>query len=184
MSTNESEIEMNEATAAQERAQLMQERFGEWVWTRDENDCARILDVLGPVGTPRSGSQPFAPVHQRQQLGEHEMTDHLHYIEHIHEAGYGVHAKFICTGDRTSPCHQYPPAELAMERWSDADKHLFVSHDECWIEFWMNEECAVLCGPDREPVRSGPITVSFEDCLVWEYAEPAVTPGDVHQARA
>lgn len=32
MSTNESETEMIEA-AAQERAQLMQERFGEWVWT-------------------------------------------------------------------------------------------------------------------------------------------------------
>ena len=112
------------------------------------------------------------------------MSDHLHYIEHRHEAGYGIKTIVTCKGDRTSPCHQYPPAELAMERWSDADKHLFVSHDECWIESWMNLECAVLCGPDREPVRSGPITVTFEDCLAWEYAEPAVTAGDVHQARA
>lgn len=96
---------------------------------------------------------------------------HLHYIEHTHDTGYGISTRFVCKGDRMSPCHQYPPAELQMERWGKADERLFVPHDECWIESWMNVGCAVLCGPDREPVRSGPITVTFEDCVVWEYAD-------------
>lgn len=100
--------------------------------------------------------------------------DHLHYIEHRHEAGYGIKTVFICEGDRTSPCHQYPPAELEMEVWSDEDKHLFVSHDECLWETWANLECAKLCGPDNEPVRGGPVpvVVSFDECMIWEYATP------------
>lgn len=76
------------------------------------------------------------------------MSDHLHYIEHRHEAGYGIKTTFTCKGDPTSPCHQYPPAELAMERWSDADKHLFVSHEECTWEQWATHaDCDTLCAP-------------------------------------
>lgn len=99
------------------------------------------------------------------------MSDHLHYIEHRHEAGYGIKTIVTCKGDRTSPCHQYPPAELEMEVWSDEDKHLFVSHDECLWETWANLECAQLCGPDNAPVRGGPepIRVWFEECMTWEY---------------
>ena len=99
------------------------------------------------------------------------MTEHLHYIEHTHDAGYGISTRFVCKGDRTSSCHQYPPAELAMARWSDEDKHLYVSHDECLWETRANLECAQLCGPDDEPVRGGPepIRVWFEECMVWEY---------------
>ena len=100
-------------------------------------------------------------------------ADHLHYITHNHEAGFGIDTKFTCTGDRTSPCHQYPPTELGMEQWSDEDKHLFVPHDACWLEVWMTKaDCASLCGPDCEPVRSGPITVTWNGvCVEWEYAE-------------
>lgn len=101
------------------------------------------------------------------------MTEHLHHISHTHDAGYGVNTRFVCKGDRTSPCHQYPPVELEMEVWGDADEHLFVPHDECWTESWMEgSDCAVLCGPDGEPVRSGPINVTWGgDCVEWEYAD-------------
>ena len=110
------------------------------------------------------------------------MTEHLHYITHTHHAGYGINTTFTCTGDRTSPCHQYPPQDAEMETWSDADvfvahanADVFVAHDECWLEQWMeHEECAVLCGPDGEPVRSGPINATWGgDCVEWEYAKEA-----------
>lgn len=101
------------------------------------------------------------------------MSNHLHYIEHTHETGHGIITKFICKGDRSSPCHQYPPAELEMEQWDKADEHLFVPHDECWIESWMDDaDCAELCSPGGEPVQSGPITVTFNGyCVKWEYAD-------------
>lgn len=104
---------------------------------------------------------------------ETEMTEHLHYITHTHDTGHGINTTFTCTGDRTSPCHQYPPTELGMETWSYEDKHLFVPHDECWVRFWMEDtDCAELCCPDGEPVRSGPITITWNgDCVEWEYAE-------------
>lgn len=104
---------------------------------------------------------------------EAEMDERLHYITHTHDAGFGIDTKFTCTGDRTSPCHQYPPDELEMERWGEADKHLFVPHDVCWLEQWMTEaDCAILCGPDGEPVRSGPINATWGgDCVEWEYAD-------------
>ena len=117
---------------------------------------------------------------------ETDMTEHLHHITHTHDAGYGIRTEFTCTGDRTSPCHQYPPDDAEMDRWSAEDGHLFVSHERCWFTFWMDDaDCDESCGPDGEPVRSGPINVTWGgDCAEWEYAEPAVTPGDVHQARA
>ena len=98
------------------------------------------------------------------------MTEHLHYITHTHDAGYGIRTEFTCTGDRTSPCHQYPPTELGMETWSDADADVFVPHDECWIQVWMDEGCDTDCVLDGEPVRSGPITVTWNGvCVEWEY---------------
>lgn len=114
------------------------------------------------------------------------MTKHLHHIAHNHDGPFGIHVEFTCTGDRTSPCHQYPPTELGMEAWGEADRDLFVPHDECWLESWMNfAGCSTTCGPDSGPVRSGPINATWGgDCVEWEYAEPAATTADVHQARA
>lgn len=114
------------------------------------------------------------------------MTEHLHYITHTHRAGDGINTTFTCTGDRTSPCHQYPPGDAEMETWGEADQDMFVAHDdqgvfvahdECWLEPWMvDPQCAVLCGPDGEPVRSGPINVTWDgDCVVWEYAQEATS---------
>lgn len=103
------------------------------------------------------------------------MTEHLHHITHTHHAGEGIHTEFTCTGDRTSPCHQYPPTELGMESWSAEDAHLFVPHDQCWVQPWMDDaDCDTLCGPDGAHVRSGPITITWGgDCVRWEYAEGA-----------
>lgn len=101
------------------------------------------------------------------------MSDHLHYIEHRHEAGYGIKTTFTCKGDRTSPCHQYPPADSYMETWGEDDRDTFVAHDECWVRFWMEDgDCAEKCGPGGEHVRSGPIIATFNgDCAEWEYAD-------------
>lgn len=98
---------------------------------------------------------------------------HLHYITHTHDTGYGIDTKFTCAGDRTSPCHQYPPDDSDVETWGESARHLFVPHDECWMTAWMEDaECAVMCSPDGEPVRSGPINVTWNgDCVEWEYAD-------------
>lgn len=101
------------------------------------------------------------------------MTEHLHHITHTHDTGCGIKTRFTCTGDRTSPCHQYPPDDAEMETWGEDDRALFVPHDVCWLEQWMTEaDCAILCGPDGEPVHSGPINVTWNgDCVSWEYAD-------------
>lgn len=106
---------------------------------------------------------------------ETEMTEHLHYVTHTHDTGHGIRTEFTCTGDRTSPCHQYPPDDAEMETWGEDDRDVFVAHDECWLEQWMDGYyCAILCGPDGEPVRPGPITVTWNgDCVEWEYATGA-----------
>lgn len=49
----------------------------------------------------------------------------------------------------------------------ESDRDLLVPHNECWIQPWMDEGCAV---------RSGPITVTWNgDCVEWKYAEAATT---------
>lgn len=98
------------------------------------------------------------------------MTEHLHHITHTHEAGYGVYSEFICTGDRTSPCHVYPDCFCAFDQVTCA--HEKAPHDECWIQGWMDERCSSECGPDGEPVHSGPINVTWNgDCVEWEYVK-------------
>lgn len=99
------------------------------------------------------------------------MSDHLHYIEHRHEAGYGIKTTVTCKGDRTSPCHTYPDCDCAFLMTECT--HAPTRHDECWAEGWMDEgDCAETCGPDGEHVRSGPINVTWDgNCVVWEYAD-------------
>ena len=99
---------------------------------------------------------------------------HLHYITHTHDTGYGIDTKFTCAGDRTSPCHQYPPDDAEVETWGESARHMFVPHDECWMTAWMEDaDCADMCSPDGDPVHSGPINVTWNgDCVEWKYAEP------------
>lgn len=106
------------------------------------------------------------------------MTKPVHHIAHRHENGLGIVATFTCTGTREDKCHIYPDCEC--ESWPDtaehAKAHPSVPHDRCWVEVWMNDaDCAELCGPDEEPVRDGPITITYEDCVQWEYAQPLTT---------
>lgn len=103
---------------------------------------------------------------------ETEMTEHLHYITHTHEAGYGVYSEFTCTGDRTSPCHMHPDCLCAVDQ-VPCD-HEPALHDDCWVQGWMDGRCAEECGPDGAPVRSGPINVTWGgDCVEWEYVKEA-----------
>lgn len=107
------------------------------------------------------------------------MTKRLHRIHHKHVAGEGVESWITCDGDRNSACHVYPePDPLDPRRWGEGYTEAEcieygVPHDECVhitnAEAWG---CAMLCGPDGESVRSGPITPSWDgDCMVWEYAD-------------
>ena len=99
------------------------------------------------------------------------MSNHLPYIEHTHETGTGIITKFTCRGDRSSPCHMRPDCDCAF--LMEDCTHVFTQHNECWVEWWMTDaDCAELCGPDGEHVRSGPISVTFDgDCVGWEYAD-------------
>lgn len=99
------------------------------------------------------------------------MTEHLHHITHTHDGWNGIRTQFTCTGDRTSPCHQYRHANAGAETWGESTRNLFVPHDECWMAAWMEDaECAEMCGPIGEHVRSGPINITWNgDCVEWEY---------------
>lgn len=99
------------------------------------------------------------------------MTEHLHYITHTHYAGYGgIQVQFTCKGDRTAPCHMYPDCFCAVDQVEC--NHAPAPHDECWTQGWMDEGCDTDCGPDGEPVRSGPINVTWNgDCVEWEYVK-------------
>lgn len=107
------------------------------------------------------------------------MTTHLHHVHHKHVAGEGVESWITCDGGRHSACHFYPaPDPDDPYRWADGwtvAEHFEhgVPHDECVhvanAEAWS---CAMLCAPDGEPVRNGPIIPSWNgDCMVWEYAD-------------
>lgn len=100
------------------------------------------------------------------------MTEHLHYITHthMHHAGDGISTTFTCTGNRTSPCHVYPTCLCAFDQVPCA--HEKALHDDCWIQAWMDGySCSTDCAPEGEPVRSGPINVTWNgDCVEWEYA--------------
>ena len=133
---------------------------------------ALLAHVAARWAVTRTPAHGWAP-----DESETEMTKHLHHITHTHHGGDGIHAQFTCTGDRTSPCHQYPPQDAEMETWGEGDRDLFVPHDECWLEEWLEGACcAETCGPDGEPVRSGPINATWGgDCVEWEYVEEATS---------
>lgn len=99
---------------------------------------------------------------------ENDMSEHLHHITHIHRTGEGIEAEFTCTGNHTSPCHQYPEE---AETWYEKDWPQPVAYDACWVLPWMEENgCAKFCAPEGESVRSGPINVTWNgDCVEWEY---------------
>lgn len=101
---------------------------------------------------------------------ENDMNDHLHYITHTHDTGYGIRTKFTCTGNRTSPCHMYPDCLCAVDQVPCP--HERAPHEECWIQDWMDDGCSTECGPHGEPVRSGPIKVTWNgDCVEWKYVK-------------
>ena len=100
------------------------------------------------------------------------MTEHLHYISHTHDTGYGIKTRFTCKGGRTSPCHQYTDCLCTFAQVPCA--HERALHDECWMQGWMDKGCSTDCAPDGDPVRSGPITVTWNGiCVEWEYATEA-----------
>ena len=87
--------------------------------------------------------------------------------------------EFECRGNRDSKCHQYPDCDC--EGWDDEHEHLFVPHNECWVQGWFDSEYgAVYDGEDaddmdescvpRDMTKAGPVTVSYEDeYLSWEF---------------
>ncbi len=92
---------------------------------------------------------------------------------------------FTCSGDKTSPCHQYPACGCevwALDIHGDAAAagHEDTPHARCWLAAWFDSGCAVYQGDDADegtddgvPVidREGLIATGFEDeYLTWEWA--------------
>lgn len=116
------------------------------------------------------------------------MTEHLHYVT-ITGTEDRPEIKFVCHGDSTAQCHQYPGDDCTCETWTDdgggADQygHKFIPHDECWMKDWFDndgtdpsaEDPITLADCGYRPGMSGPIkTESYvPDYVEWWFIEGA-----------
>ena len=75
--------------------------------------------------------------------------------------------RFVCDGDQTSDCHQYPSCEC--ELWPCG--HDNEPHEECWVEPWINASDLSDTSVDGDPpTRNGLVKWSGEgDYVTWEY---------------
>ncbi len=115
----------------------------------------------------------------------HTVTIHGDTITEDGDTYYeNVRIEFVCAGDETSPCHQYP--DCGCEYWDDdhetdrGPEHAPVPHEKCWMQDWFDNDAAE---PNSEriempfvgdevlkPGMSGPITTSSElDYVVWKF---------------
>jgi hypothetical protein len=105
--------------------------------------------------------------------------------------------RFVCSGDQSSPCHNYP--DCGCETWSEsahftedengvltdepAPGHEATPKPGCWIDPWFNETTTIPLDwedlydghtdftYDPDWLVSGPVSVTFEgDYMTWEYA--------------
>lgn len=87
--------------------------------------------------------------------------------------------EFTCHGGAESACHNYPACDC--ESWDDDHHHPKVTHLECWMQGWFDNDCI---SPMAEDVvmptvdndhgytvgMSGPITTIFcHDFVEWEF---------------
>ncbi|EKT83069.1 hypothetical protein Mbo4_049 [Rhodococcus phage Mbo4] len=103
------------------------------------------------------------------------MTDpkHMHEVK-ITGTPDAPKIEFVCHGDSTAICHQYPDCDC--ETWSEGHPHPMASHDRCWMQDWFDndgtapfsetlDECKYTVG------MSGPIRTYFcEEYVEWEFA--------------
>lgn len=113
---------------------------------------------------PAQESVPAAPV--EPDLSEYPLAGHR-----ITEG------RFVCDGDETSRCHQYPNS-CGCEFWPCG--HPYESHAECWVVPWVDASYLAdsHIDPDRLEFPDGAAWWRFEDeYVIWGYIdEPTGEP--------
>lgn len=95
-------------------------------------------------------------------------TKAKHTVTYTQEAQDWPKPKFICHGDQTSACHQYPNCDCEVPCCHEVEPQ-----DECSYLTWLNESCGAECydGPPMAITSAGtPIVVDFNgDCMDWRF---------------
>ncbi|MCS4278035.1 hypothetical protein M2390_003258 [Mycetocola sp. BIGb0189] len=86
--------------------------------------------------------------------------------------------KFVCPGDESSRCHQYPGCDH-HERWPCGCE--YVSHAECWIKPWIDapfdlsdshDESDGVSALRNEDFPDGDVSWVFEgDYVLFQYVD-------------
>lgn len=103
--------------------------------------------------------------------------------EQLHTVDYDANTQevvFICAGDESAACHNYPDG---LESWDlDTDRDLFKPHERCWMFDWFDNHAVEYTGDGGiqaddsygntvpSESRTGLITGGFEGGYIeWEW---------------
>lgn len=83
--------------------------------------------------------------------------------------------EFTCNGGTESDCHNYPACDC--EGWDDDHHHPKVTHLECWMQPWFDNDCispmaeeGIFADCEYKVGMSGPIATEFcHDYVEWEF---------------
>jgi hypothetical protein len=96
-----------------------------------------------------------------------ERLEATHAVTVVHTKGreYDFYLTFKCLGDSESDCRWYP--ECACACWDDAHSHVYVQHDECWLQAWFENGAVLYVGEaDNYPQEgTGRIEFEFNPCI-------------------
>jgi len=88
--------------------------------------------------------------------------------------------EMTCHGDSTAACHQYPDCECESGE-TDDHQHPFVAHDQCWMQYWFDNDDIDPSGDvlelqncDYTPGMQGPIAITFcHEYIEWAFLDGA-----------
>lgn len=131
-------------------------------FTQDEAEWQRRMTASEPAPVPPGpDTRPDSPqaASGAQGAADGTVAPSVHRVEWTIERIGGITGRFVCGGDKSSPCHNNPDGPAG----------------ECWAKAWFGELTAeeLYDGPNEPtPLRDGPIDVWFEaDTALWKYAE-------------
>ncbi|HWU30209.1 MAG TPA: hypothetical protein VN041_14090 [Microbacterium sp.] len=143
-----------------------------------EHDHITKTDTLGCPACDKLAGRDRVPAPMPEQPKMPDLSA-FPSVQHRIEGG-----KFICPGDESAWCHQYPEDDCDHEYWPCG--HEFTSHAECWIRPWIDatDLADSYAGVEHELLLrdedfpDGDVDWTWEgEYVTFDYARPVGTLG-------